>query len=133
MMLGRKSKKEKKISVFAWGKFLTTTKISTLALFEGFFAISEVGISARSISTFSFSFCFKQACFSRVQKSLIQQKCLFPEQVACSTPTAPLAAVAESCKKMLEPPTWRVHRHLHTSYLLTNRNLRIVIIVTFMM
>ena len=58
--------------MFAWGKFLTTTKISTLALFEGFFQCNF----RRFISTF-FSFCFKQACFSGVQKSLILQKCLF--------------------------------------------------------
>ena len=36
----------------------------------------------------------------------------FPEQVACSTPTALLAAVTESCKNILEPPPWRVHLQL---------------------
>merc|ERR1711994_147587 len=73
-----------------------------LSLKDSISGILEVGIFGRSISTFSFSFCFRQACFSRMQKSLIPQKCLFPEQVACSTPTALLAPVAESYKKMLE-------------------------------
>ena len=129
------SKKENKISMFAWKQFLTTTKISTLALFEGFFQCNiRSGHLCKVYFYILFLILFQTSMFLQsAEKShptkmpFSRASCMFHSHrpARCSSRILQKDVGASNLEGASPSP--------YLIFFLTKRNLRIVIIVTFMM